>query len=392
MLEGDRRCLKEIQVADVFTDGTVDRWSGPVLGQKNKLKLAVFGSNASHGSSITDAEGHIEGDWDEQVRVARAAEDAGFDAIIPVARWKGHGGATNFNHRSFDTLVWAAGLAAVTSRIQVFSTTHVPTIHPVRAAKQLASIDHISGGRLGLNVVAGWNAAEFGMFGLGQREHDERYDEADEWVDLMRKLWSEPEPFDFDGKFYSSKGAYSSPRPVQREQPVIMSAGLSPRGKRFAFQNADMIFVQAPDLSKLAGDIAEIRAEAAGFDSQLRVCLPTHVVVGDTDQDAQAYWDYYVHERGDVQGAENYLGSLIAGDMRTRSPEQWRSFTTGMIAGGGSVPLIGSPERVVEQLQDLSDAGVDGVTMSWVDYERSLNDFKARVMPLLVEAGLREDA
>src|SRR5215472_13111254 len=103
------------------------------LFRHNKLKIAVFGANVSHGCSMTFVDGTIKVDWSESVRIARAAEQAGFDAVIPVARWKGLGGEINFNHRCFETYTWAAGLAALTNRICVFATSHVPTVHPVFA-------------------------------------------------------------------------------------------------------------------------------------------------------------------------------------------------------------------------------------------------------------------
>ena len=185
--------------------------TNPVRSSSNRLKLGVFAVNVSGGASMTDMPNTIKVEWDESVAIARAAEQAGIEAIIPVARWKGMGGSTNFNHRNFETLTWAAGLAAATERIGVFATVHLPTIHPVRAAKEVATIDHISGGRFSLNMVAGWNENEIAMFGVEQRPHDDRYEMADDWISLCKALWSHDEPFDWDGPFFTSPGAYSSP-------------------------------------------------------------------------------------------------------------------------------------------------------------------------------------
>ena len=151
----------------------------PVLSSPNKLKLAIFGVNVSSGCSMTDMPETIKVEWDESVRIAQAADAAGIEGMVPVARWRGMGGSVNFNHRNFDPFTWAAGLAAVTENIALFSTIHIPTVHPVRAAKTVATIDHISGGRFCLNMVAGWNDAEIGMFGAPQKGHDERYDVSD---------------------------------------------------------------------------------------------------------------------------------------------------------------------------------------------------------------------
>jgi len=146
----------------------------PLRTVPHRLKLALFGLNVSGGCSMTSVGGTLQISWQESVQIAQLAERCGLDAIIPVARWKGMGGETNFNHRSFEPFTWAAGLAAVTERIGLFATCHVPTVHPVRLAKEFATVDHISGGRFGLNIVAGWNEREIGMFGAPIAEHDTR--------------------------------------------------------------------------------------------------------------------------------------------------------------------------------------------------------------------------
>ena len=107
----------------------------PLKSSPHKLKLGVFGLNVSSGCSMTDRPDTLKVDWQESVKVAQLAEAAGIEAIIPVARWKGMGGKVNFNHRNFETFTWAAGLAAKTEEISIFATFHVPTVHPIRAAK-----------------------------------------------------------------------------------------------------------------------------------------------------------------------------------------------------------------------------------------------------------------
>ena len=220
----------------------------PLLTSPNKLKLAVFGLNVSSGCSMTDMPDTLKITWDESLSVARSAERAGIEAIIPVARWKGMGGSVNFNHRNFETFTWAAGLSAATERISIFATFHVPTVHPVRAAKEVATIDHISGGRFGLNIVAGWNEREIAMFGVDQREHDVRYGVADEWISLCKELWTREGEFDFDGEFFKSPGLYSEPKPLQSPHPLLMSAGNSEAGQRFAAKHTDLNFVVAPNI------------------------------------------------------------------------------------------------------------------------------------------------
>lgn len=121
--------------------------SGPLFGP-NRMKLGVFGLNLSSAGGITAAKDRHEIDWEQNRRLVLLAEKAGFEAAVPVARWRGFEGASNPWGQSFETYTWAAGLAAATSRIAIFSTSHVLTVSPVLAAKQISTIDHISNGRV----------------------------------------------------------------------------------------------------------------------------------------------------------------------------------------------------------------------------------------------------
>jgi alkanesulfonate monooxygenase SsuD/methylene tetrahydromethanopterin reductase-like flavin-dependent oxidoreductase (luciferase family) len=114
---------------------------------------------------------------------------AGIGFILPIGRWKGYGG---------DTKTWAAGLLAATKRITIFGTVHAPLFKPIIAAKECVTCDQIGEGRFGLNIVAGWNEGEFEMFGVKQREHETRYTFAQEWIDIVKRAWSEEEDFDFN--------------------------------------------------------------------------------------------------------------------------------------------------------------------------------------------------
>ena len=111
-----------------------------------------------------------------KIRKSRASDRmVHFEAVVPVARWRGFGGVTNFNGACYETFTWAAGVSAATDRVAVFATSHVPTLHPIVAAKQATTVDPISNGRFALNIVCGWFAPELEMFGAPIMEHDERY-------------------------------------------------------------------------------------------------------------------------------------------------------------------------------------------------------------------------
>jgi FMNH2-dependent dimethyl sulfone monooxygenase len=358
----------------------------PVLASPNRLKLAVFSANCSHGSTMSDIPGVIQAEWDESVAIAKAAEAAGFEALVPVARWKGMGGKVNFNHRNFETFTWATGLAAVTSKIGVFSTTHIPTIHPVRAAKTAASVDHVAGGRFSLNVVAGWNEKEIGMFGAPQLPHDERYDVADEWIALCKALWDRDGEFDWEGKYFAAAGMYAEPKPIQSPGPVLMSAGNSPRGMRFAAENCDLNFIAAPDLETAAVTAQTVKHLARNeYDRTVSIFTQVYIVCDeDEDKARQRYHDISV-THGDLQGVRNLLDILVPNS----SSADWEAMAPRLIAGYGSIPLVGTPEQVADGLIALTEAGMDGCNVSWPEYLPGIETFRTEILPRLVEAKVR---
>ena len=146
------------------------------FGNANTLKLGLFGPNCSSGRTPTNAPERWSGDWADNLRLARIADEAGIDFLLPIGRWKGYGGDTDYQGTTLEVITWAAGILASTRRIHAFATVHVPLVHPVIAAKQFVTVDHISEGRFGLNIVCGWNEDEFEMFGVTQREHEARYE------------------------------------------------------------------------------------------------------------------------------------------------------------------------------------------------------------------------
>jgi alkanesulfonate monooxygenase SsuD/methylene tetrahydromethanopterin reductase-like flavin-dependent oxidoreductase (luciferase family) len=366
---------------------TQGREAAALLNEENRFKLAVFGANVSGGCSVTSAAGTIAVTWPESRHIAQLADRAGLDAMIPVARWRGFGGATNFNDRCFETFTWAAGVAAVTERIQVFATMQVPTLHPVRAAKEAATIDHISGGRFGLNLVAGWNEAEIRMFGLDQRPHDERYGVSDEWATVIKRAWAEQQ-FDFDGRYFQLPGVHSEPKPLQRPGPLIMSAGQSPAGSAFAARHADLQFIFLHDLARTGELVAGLKARAlADYGRRLKVMSLAYVVCRDTEQEARDYYDYYVHEMGDWAAARN----LVAGANQNMQSADTAdpAVLEALVAGYGALPLVGTADQIVTRMGELAAAGLDGLTLSWVDYAAGISQYESELLPRLRAQGLR---
>src|ERR1700719_986329 len=190
----------------------------------NALKIGIFGANCSSGRSATKVPERWSASWPDCLRLARMADAAGGDFMLPIGRWKGYGGETDFHGSTLETVTWAVGLLGATEDITVFGTVHAPLFHPLIAAKEFVTADHVGEGRFGLNIVVGWNEGEFEMFGVKQRDHDVRYEYAQEWLDVVRRAWSDEVQFDFQGKYLSMKGIRGKPKPYGGTRPLIMNA------------------------------------------------------------------------------------------------------------------------------------------------------------------------
>lgn len=364
----------------------------PVMNDR-KLKLGTFSTNLSGGCAISTMDGVLEADWSQTAELARLGDEMEFEALVPVGRWRGFGGPTDFNGAGFESFTWAAGQAAHTERAGIFATTHVPTIHPVMAAKQATTIDHISGGRFALNVVTGWNKPEIEMFGAPILPHDERYDVAQEWIDVVRELWIRQEPFTFEGKYFRVADAVLRPRPIQQPHPVLMNAGGSSAGRHFGARNCDVVFVNT-DLGNqtpaaMASKVSEFKRLAREeYGRELLVWANAYVVQGDTEKDAQSYLDYYVNQKGDWEAAANLVNNMV-GNSSSFDQSTLEEMKFHFIAGWAGYPIVGTKEQIVDTLAALSDTGLDGLLLSWPRYVADMQQFHQETYPLLVQAGLR---
>jgi alkanesulfonate monooxygenase SsuD/methylene tetrahydromethanopterin reductase-like flavin-dependent oxidoreductase (luciferase family) len=366
------------------------RASNPLFNDR-KLKLGTFCSNLSGGCTMSDIDGILTATWPNTETLGRMADEMEFEAIVPVGRWKGFGGTTDFNGQGFECFTWAAAMSALTKYSAIFATSHVPTIHPVMAAKQATTVDHVSRGRFTLNIVTGWYEPEIAMFGAPQLEHDRRYDMAIEWIEIIRRLWTEDEEFDYDGQFYKIKRGLIRPKPIQQPHPVVMSAGASPKGRQFAAKYADVGFtnLDAHDLDGMRARVDAHRKLARDeYGRDIQVWTNAYIFQEDTEADAQAFYKHCVFERGDWAGVENLVNIMGINSLSIPAPIL-QTLKEHFIAGWAGYPIIGTKEQVVDKLQILAQAGFDGVVLSWPRFIEDMRRFKEETYPLVVQAGLR---
>ena len=366
------------------------RSTNPVFNSR-KLKLGTFQTNLDYGCLMADVEGRLKISWPNTVALARLADEMEFEALVPVARWRGFGGRLNPAGPGFETYTWASGIAASTNAAGVVATSHCSINHPIIAAKQGAVIDHISNGRMILNIVTGWNKPEIDMFGVEMLPHDERYDMAEEWLAIVKRLWTEDDEFDHEGKYYRIVKGYLQPKPIQRPFPAIMNAGGSERGRHFAGKYCDLVFTAlgSPDFEKNKAQVDAYRKLAREeYSREIAVWTSANIVQAETEAEARRFDKYIVSEKGDWEAVTFALATLGL-NAKTFSAEALKHLKELFIAGWGGYPLIGTKEQVVDGLKMLSAMGLDGVLLSWPRFAAGMREFKYVTYPLLVQAGLR---
>ena len=335
-----------------------------------------------------------ETDWsyDYISALTRRADAVGFDLAFGYSLWlpKGGEGPTR-SDLGLESLSSAIALAAITSRLLIIGTIHpfYGPWHPLHIAKFGATLDHISRGRWGFNIVTGHRASEHELFGQAQIPHDNRYVLADEFTAVLRQLWAANEPISFESaNGWRFNEAYISPK-SEHGRPLLVTATGSAAGIEFAARHADIVFIASPGGSDLPSAVAtlpehtaRIKAAARAKGRSVRLLINPLIVVRETDEEAEAYAQAII--------AHADLLTLKGGRAFASDAHAWQGYKPGASEViGGNLQLIGSPEHIVGQLAQLHAAGVDGFQVSFYDYGPDFDLFVERVMPLMQTVGLR---
>lgn len=330
--------------------------------------------------------GQPDTDWEFESLSAlvRQAEALGFDSAFSRMQWFPKAGRST----SLDAFLAFAALAPITSRILLISSIHVlyGPWHPVHLAKYGSTLDHITGGRWGINILTGHRAVEHEMFGQDRIEHDRRYALASEFFDVVERLWVAQDDLSYRGTSpWQVRNGYIAPKP-RYGRPIHVAATGSDAGFDFCARHADLAFLTSPDgpgidraAASLRPHIADLKARAARNGRGIRVLVNALIVAAQTEEAAQARADGIAQERS-APRAEFDSDAHAWRQRRTDTPEQRISM---------NIQIIGTPDSVTRQLGLLKAAGVDGVQISFHDWAADLDFFGAYVLPLLRQAGLR---
>jgi pyrimidine oxygenase len=342
------------------------------------LDLGIFLPNAKGGGIMAKtAPPQYMPSWKLNELNSRIAEDNGFDFLLSMVKWRGFGGETNHWDYSLESFSLMAAVAAVTRRIQLYASVAIPTIHPAVIAKMTATIDEISGGRFGVNIVSGWNKLEYAQMGLwrGDEYFKRRYDYAAEYLSVLRGLWASGRA-SHDGAFFQLDDCKSLPMP-SREIPIVC-AGQSDRGIGFTAEHADYGFLGGQDdsLEDLGRLNAKLQDAARAFGRQVGAYVLLTVIAEDSDAAALAKRDFYIEHSDQAAMAE---WARCAGMDFSRATYRDLAVQTYM-----AIPYVaGSYQTVADYLDGLAEQGLAGVCFIFPDYETDLQRVIDRVLPLM---------
>ncbi|CDM64422.1 LLM class flavin-dependent oxidoreductase [Pyrinomonas methylaliphatogenes] len=318
----------------------------------------------------------MEASWAYVSKLARRSEALGYDltliAELNLNDIKG------VDAPSLDAWSTAAALAAVTERLELMVAVR-PTFHnPALLAKQAANIDHISGGRLSLNVVASWWAEEARKYGVQFEQHDDRYARTAEWIELVDRLWKE-DHFSFEGRYYKVEDAVLQPKPLARPRPTIYAGGESEAAKEMIARLCDAYVMHGDPPDKIRRKIEDMsaRRERHGLPS-LKFGVAAYVIVRDTEEEAQRELRRITDVRQSAAGYANYQQWLANTQLEQRvSLEDYSVSNRGLRSG-----LVGTPEQVAERIDAFEAVGVDLLLLQFSPQLEEMERFAETVMKL----------
>lgn len=346
------------------------------------LELGVFMPVGSNGFLFSSAAPRFEPTFALHKAIAQSAERLGLDYVFSMGKWMGFGGETGFWKDTIEPLAMGAALAAVTERINVFATINPLLFAPAVAAKQLATIDGISGGRFGINIVTGNTMEELEQLGVVPEGYSQyRYKYADEWIRVIKMLWAQ-ERTTFKGDYFEVTDCVSDPAPVQMHGGVprvqIVSAGLSEEGLGFGARHSDYQFVGTDPEA-----IARIRELGEGRPTPFKAATSLMIVLGETDEEAEAKLQALIDGR-DTEALENLIESFERDNRGSYKSRTDYLRAPGVIGFGNGRPVTGSPGTVAAKLAEIVEqSGIDAIQVTFIDWLEDLEIYGAEVVPAL---------
>jgi len=347
------------------------------------IKFAYWVPNVSGGLVISKIEQRTSWDIDYNRRLAQTAERAGFEYALSQIRFTAGYGA-EYQHES---VAFSHALAAATTTLKVIAAILPGPWNPTLAAKQLATIDQLTNGRIAVNIVSGWFRGEFTAIGLPWLDHDERYRRSEEFIRALKGIWTQ-DNFNFRGDFYRYTDYNLRPKPLQRPHPEIFQGGSSRAARDMAARVSDWYFTNGNTPDAIKAQIDDIRAKAEKEGRSVKIGVNAFVIARDTEDEAKRVLGEII-AKADPE-AVNAFGHEVknAGKASPEGEGNWAKSTFEDLVqynDGFRSNLIGTPQQIAERILALKDVGVDLILTGFLHFIEEVEYFGERVLPLVRE-------
>jgi len=349
------------------------------------MDIGVFIPINNNGWLISLAAPQYMPSFELNKKVVQLAEHYNFDFALSMIKLHGFGGKTEFWDYGLESFTLMAGLAAVTSKIRLFASTAVLTLPPAMVARMSTTIDSIAPGRFGVNIVSGWQSAEYVQMGLwpGDQYFGYRYEYSSEYVQVMKELWAKGES-NFKGKHFTMENCMMKPTP---SAPIkLVAAGQSPTGIAFSAEHCDYTFAMGAGVNtptKFAPFNQSLLEAANKTGRDVGSYVLFMIIAEETDEAAQAKWKSY-REGADVdalawmadQGGKDQTAAEGSTARYINLPEGAINFNMGT--------LVGSYATVARMLDEVAAVpGTKGIMMTFDDFVVGIEKFGKYIQPLM---------
>ena len=358
-----------------------------------ETKFAYWVPNVSGGLVTSTIEQRTDWGYEYNRDLARIAEDAGFEYALSQVRYTASYGA-EYQHESTS---FSLALLLATERLKVIAAVHPGLWHPGVLAKWVATADHLSGGRVAVNVVSGWFQDEFRQLGEPWLEHGERYRRTAEFITALKRIWTEDEA-NLAGDFYRIRDFSLKPKPLSwegRPHPEIFQGGNSSAARRNGGTLSDWYFSNGKDFDGVREQLADLRGHAAsvGRTDGPRFGLNGFVIVRDTEAEARDTLREII-DKAHVEAVEGF-GSAVqqAGQSTGDRKGMWADSSFEDLVqynDGFRTQLIGTPEQVAERIVAYRRIGVDLILAGFLHYHEEVERFGRDVIPIVRELEAQE--
>lgn len=350
--------------------------------QTAPVKFAYWVPNVSGGLVISNIEQRTSWDIDYNRKLARIAENAGFEYALSQIRFTAGYGAD----KQHESVAFTHALLASTEKLNVIAAILPGPWHPALLAKQVATISHLTNGRINVNIVSGWFRGEFHAIGEPWLDHDERYRRSEEFIHVLRGIWTQ-DNFSYSGDFYRFRNYTLKPKPLD-PLPQIFQGGSSRAARDMAARVSDWYFTNGNTPAGLKAQVDDIRAKEAGTDHRVKIGVNAFAIVRDTEEEAKAVLAEIL-EKANPEAVQGFHYEVQnAGNASPEREGNWAKSTLEDLVqynDGFKTNLIGTPRQVAERIVALKAAGADLVLLGFLHFQEEVEYFGKHVVPLVRE-------